>query len=108
MNTVAASGGGGVDFGLRPAVRVLLERAIERRQVVEDIADERVHDERVQVRIDLQKLAEAEAEIAAGVTVDFSDPGGQETFKKIDAFLSDPSTGVIRELPARRVKVEES
>lgn len=30
-----------------------------------------------------------------------------ETFKKIDAFLADPSTGVIREIPERRRRSHE-
>ena len=50
----------------RAALLVLVERVEERRQVGEDVADERVDDERVQVRVDLEELAKAEGEIVEG------------------------------------------
>ncbi len=46
-----------------PRLLVLGERVEERRQVGEDVADERVDDEGVQVRVDLQELAKAEREV---------------------------------------------
>src|SRR5262249_15138839 len=53
------------ELPLGPAL-VLLESLEQRRQVVEDVAHERVHDEWVQLRVHLQELAEAEGQVVEG------------------------------------------